>query len=369
MEVETISDIFKDDTFERNEVEYNENRPIPTDLTNRTRFFDTLPYKVGNRSRFLDMAPLYDEPFVYDWNDPENDPALPEWYCVIAKDAPGKFADTRLPHLDGHLAWARASWRNVDQPARVKWDKTLYAEDFQSTCGNVYFLQAKDEAAARAFVAQDPYQGAGLYASQELFRWLPKYNHEFQNNRDCAPHLVAVRFAAAALGAVRRDGLHARHVKYYERLEKVVMAGPLVALGAGRPQDMQVVGYILELSVEDKEEVLEIVNGDPYAQKDMYESVEVIPCLDLDVSGMWALPSCRPMIGMPDPPVTARMREWGLLDRAHDFHDLASDAGGLGAGSMGLTELDEQRIDEEEASERRKAAVINYGVEGKTGPV
>ena len=86
-------------------------------------------------------------------------------FLVIARDIEDadKAAELRKAHLDGHLKHVETHWERYLNagPIRRPGDTRLI--------GSTFLIFAKDEAGARAILADDPYFSAGLYASVEVF--------------------------------------------------------------------------------------------------------------------------------------------------------------------------------------------------------
>ncbi|MEL7278935.1 MAG: YciI family protein [Pseudomonadota bacterium] len=82
--------------------------------------------------------------------------------ALIARDKPGAL-QTRLENRDAHVAYLKAN-TIVSQAGPL-------LDDAGEMCGSLIVLDVEDMAAARAFVAEDPYGKAGLFESVELIAW------------------------------------------------------------------------------------------------------------------------------------------------------------------------------------------------------
>ena len=86
-------------------------------------------------------------------------------FLVIARDIEDadKVEALRKDHLNGHLSHVEAHWERylTAGPIRAPGETRLI--------GSTFLIFAKDEASARAVLANDPYFISGLYASVELF--------------------------------------------------------------------------------------------------------------------------------------------------------------------------------------------------------
>mmetsp|Transcript_37717 Transcript_37717/g.49676 ORF Transcript_37717/g.49676 Transcript_37717/m.49676 type:complete len:416 (-) Transcript_37717:165-1412(-) len=328
------------------EYEETEYEPLPTNLTDRSRFWDTHPFVEGtNRSRFLDGYPLFKETFEHPATDYEDDPECNEWFCVIATDKPGSFKTLREPHQCDHVSWARASWRSKGRTARVKWDKSILAEDAMSTCGNVYYIQAKSMKDAEALVKTDPYNVAGLYEDVRIFRWFHKQRHDLVLDQRSFPHVAIVELKKTQVKNARKDKIHMDHIKYYENTEKVYHFGPLL----DSKDKMKTIGHMIEMNVDNTEEFQEIINNDPYAKKKMYKDVKIMRVLELDVSGRFINNNNRRLHFEDDDPVRADMKSWGLIEPDHDYYYPLYEL---------MTETDVKRMEEELKVEDRKAEIV-----------
>ena len=86
-------------------------------------------------------------------------------FLIIARDIEDadRAARLRQEHLDGHLAHVETHWERylnagpIRQPGGTR------------LIGSTFLIFAKDEAGARAVLADDPYFTSGLYASVEAF--------------------------------------------------------------------------------------------------------------------------------------------------------------------------------------------------------
>ena len=82
--------------------------------------------------------------------------------ALIARDKPGAL-QTRLDNRDAHVAYLKDSGV-VSQAGPL-------LDDAGQMCGSLVVLDVEDMAAAKAWVADDPYGKAGLFASVALSAW------------------------------------------------------------------------------------------------------------------------------------------------------------------------------------------------------
>ena len=73
--------------------------------------------------------------------------------------------EMRLANRPAHLEFLKA------QSERIKVGGPFLTPDGERMIGSVLILEARDEAEARAILAEDPYGKAGLFASIELLPW------------------------------------------------------------------------------------------------------------------------------------------------------------------------------------------------------
>jgi uncharacterized protein len=73
--------------------------------------------------------------------------------------------ETRLANRPAHLEFLKA------QSERIKVGGPFLTPDGERMIGSVLILEARDEAEARAILAEDPYGKAGLFESTELLPW------------------------------------------------------------------------------------------------------------------------------------------------------------------------------------------------------
>lgn len=81
--------------------------------------------------------------------------------ALIAKDKPGALP-IRQENRPAHVAYLKAT--NVSQAGPL-------LNDSGDMCGSLVILDLHDMAAARDWVANDPYNKAGLFESTELIAW------------------------------------------------------------------------------------------------------------------------------------------------------------------------------------------------------
>ncbi|MGB1209521.1 MAG: YciI family protein [Paracoccaceae bacterium] len=81
---------------------------------------------------------------------------------MIAKDKPNAL-DLRMANRPDHVAYLKAT-DAVQQAGPL-------LDDAGQMCGSLIVLDLPDMAAARAWVAGDPYGHAGLFASVEVIAW------------------------------------------------------------------------------------------------------------------------------------------------------------------------------------------------------
>lgn len=82
-------------------------------------------------------------------------------YVAICRDNADS-AEIRTSNRPDHLAWLDA---NAD---KVKLGGPITTEDGSASIGSIVFAEADTLEGARAFFANDPYAGAGLFASVEV---------------------------------------------------------------------------------------------------------------------------------------------------------------------------------------------------------
>ena len=82
--------------------------------------------------------------------------------ALIARDKPGALP-VRLENRSAHVEYLKAS------PAVQQAGPLL--DDENEMCGSLIILDVTDMAEAEAWVADDPYGKAGLFASVELVAW------------------------------------------------------------------------------------------------------------------------------------------------------------------------------------------------------
>ena len=82
--------------------------------------------------------------------------------ALIGRDKPGAL-QIRLDNRDAHVAYLKDSGA-VSQAGPL-------LDDAGQMCGSLVVLDVADMAAANAWVANDPYGKAGLFASVELIEW------------------------------------------------------------------------------------------------------------------------------------------------------------------------------------------------------
>ena len=89
------------------------------------------------------------------------------YYAVWATDQPGTLA-ARLQARDAHRARLREPGVH---PVKVVAGGPTLSESDASMNGSLLVIEAESIDAVRRFVAEDPYQLAGVYASVEVRPW------------------------------------------------------------------------------------------------------------------------------------------------------------------------------------------------------
>ena len=84
-------------------------------------------------------------------------------FVALCTDKPGHL-QTRLDNRADHLAFLG------EHPQMVKLGGPFLSEQGEPN-GSMIIIECADEAAAKAFFAQDPYARAGLFASVEIKPW------------------------------------------------------------------------------------------------------------------------------------------------------------------------------------------------------
>ena len=86
-------------------------------------------------------------------------------FVAVCLDKPNSLA-TRLENRAAHLTFLN------EKPGTVKLGGP-FLDSVGQPCGSMLILDCPDEAAARAFLAEDPYAKADLFASVELRPYRP----------------------------------------------------------------------------------------------------------------------------------------------------------------------------------------------------
>ena len=85
-------------------------------------------------------------------------------FVALSKDRANGL-ETRLANRPAHLDFLKA------HPDRIKIGGPLLAPDGERMIGSMLIVEARDEAEARALLAEDPYAKAGLFQSVEVLPW------------------------------------------------------------------------------------------------------------------------------------------------------------------------------------------------------
>jgi hypothetical protein len=85
-------------------------------------------------------------------------------FVALCLDRPGQL-ELRLATRDAHLAFL------ARHAAQVKLGGPFLDAAGEKPVGSMLIVEAADEAAAHALLADDPYAAAGLFASVELRPW------------------------------------------------------------------------------------------------------------------------------------------------------------------------------------------------------
>lgn len=85
-------------------------------------------------------------------------------YLIKTTDKPGSLG-LRNATRAAHLAWLK------QHASRILAGGALLDDDGGGGHGGVIILDVEDRASAEAFIAEDPFTQAGLFASVEIARW------------------------------------------------------------------------------------------------------------------------------------------------------------------------------------------------------
>ena len=85
-------------------------------------------------------------------------------FVALCTDKPNGL-EIRMKHRPEHLAWLDA------HKARVLLAGPFLTADGQTMTGSMLVIEATDLADAEAFLAQDPFAGAGLFTGVEVKPW------------------------------------------------------------------------------------------------------------------------------------------------------------------------------------------------------
>jgi len=86
-------------------------------------------------------------------------------FLVHTWDKPGAL-DIRMANRDAHIAWLKAAGNSVK--AAGPW-----LNEAGDMAGSLLIIEAQDRATLDAWLAEDPYQSAGLFVRVEIapYRW------------------------------------------------------------------------------------------------------------------------------------------------------------------------------------------------------
>ncbi len=87
-------------------------------------------------------------------------------FLMIARDKPGAI-ETRMRNRPAHLEWV------AQHAEKVAMAGPMFEADGETFAGSLFVLDLPDEAAVRAWSAEDPYVKADLFGDVEIrpFRW------------------------------------------------------------------------------------------------------------------------------------------------------------------------------------------------------
>ena len=89
------------------------------------------------------------------------------YFVVFGTDKPG-MQDTRVKHRPEHREHLGNPGKH---PVKVRVAGPTLAEDGATMNGSLLIIEAQDIAEVRAFVADDPFSRAGVFASVEIRPW------------------------------------------------------------------------------------------------------------------------------------------------------------------------------------------------------
>ncbi|MEW5423686.1 YciI family protein [Amorphus sp. 3PC139-8] len=85
-------------------------------------------------------------------------------FVAICRDKPNS-ADLRTNVRPDHIAWLEAN------PDKVKLGGPFVTEDGAASIGSMLIVEADTLEGAQAFLADDPYAGAGLFEAVQVVPW------------------------------------------------------------------------------------------------------------------------------------------------------------------------------------------------------
>lgn len=166
---------------------------------------------------------------------------------------------------------AEDHWRYFDDHAdHVIAHGATRAEDGKTFIASVLFVDFPDWAAVESFVAAEPLNRAGLFASVAIQRWtsaLGRRQKDYARRPDLTPFLIhglAKPGTSAARDALLED--HKRYFAAYDAAHFIVRGG----LWDDRGEDW--LGSALLICLEDRGAAEAFVAGEPYSRAGLYDS-------------------------------------------------------------------------------------------------
>jgi uncharacterized protein YciI len=181
-------------------------------------------------------------------------------WVIFAWDGVGR-AGARMANVAAQIDYAKALGERLIGYGHI------VSDDASATLATTWFVQLDDRAAAEAFIAADPLNQAGVYASTDIRRWSNSFQKraaEYQRKGMQQYFCTGSKIADAAPFFARHLHAHESYFKQYE--DSFIFRGPLRS-----PDGAENVGTALLLELPDRAAAEHFWNNEPFAAHGGYQ--------------------------------------------------------------------------------------------------
>ncbi len=189
----------------------------------------------------------------------------PTWIVRGMLNPDGGIA-ARESAMEPHLAYLRAS------RDRIRFAGPLIADDGVTPTGSMTLLDAPDRASAEAWLADEPYNKAGAFATVSYTRWsssMEMRQHDYPRTEGWQQFVITA--IDGPDGAARRDAVAEAHHKFQASvMDRYVARGPMFS-----DDGTQMIGSLMIMEFLDRAACDEFWAGEPLNQGGVFSAVAI----------------------------------------------------------------------------------------------